>query len=113
MAAGLPKELEERFNKEISENPVMLYIKGSPDFPMCGFSAGAAEAFKQLGVSVGHVNVLENPDVWEGIKLFTGWDTIPQVFVGGEFIGGCDITQELFASGELKKKVEAALAHNR
>lgn len=108
MANGLPKELEEQFKREITENKVMLYMKGTPDFPMCGFSAGAVQPFKELGVEVGHVNVLENPDAWEGIKVFTGWDTIPQVFVGGEFIGGCDITNELYATGELQQKIQAA-----
>lgn len=112
MAVTLPRELEERFEKEIADNKVMIYMKGTPDFPMCGFSAGAVQPFKEMGVPVGYVNVLEDPEVWEAIKVFSGWDTIPQVFVDGEFIGGCDITQELYESGELQKQLNAALGRS-
>jgi len=102
-------DLMERFKKEVNSNPVVIYMKGSPDFPMCGFSRGAVEALTAVGAPVAYVNVLQDPEAWEGIKVYSGWPTIPQIFIGGEFVGGCDIVRELWLSGELEKRVEEAL----
>jgi len=109
--AELPERLKERFETEVHSQPVMLYMKGTPDFPMCGYSQRAAQCFKTLGVSVGHVNVLEDPEAWEGIKLYSDWPTIPQIFIGGEFVGGSSIVVEMLESGELGEKVNAARAN--
>lgn len=106
--AELPDELRERFEREVNSQPVMLYMKGTPEFPMCGYSQRAAQCFKTLGVPVGHVNVLTDPEAWEGIKLYSDWPTIPQIFVGGEFVGGSSIVVEMLESGELEEKVKAA-----
>lgn len=95
---------QERIRKQISENPVVLYMKGTPDAPMCGFSAAAVQILEACGVDeVATVNVLEDAEVRQGIKEFSSWPTIPQLYVKGEFVGGADIMREMHASGELQK----------
>jgi monothiol glutaredoxin len=94
----------------VESHPVVLFMKGTREMPMCGFSAATVGVLKTLGVPFETVNVLADPAVREGIKTFTSWPTIPQVFVGGKFIGGCDIVREMHASGELAKLVAAATA---
>lgn len=96
-------ELKQHFENEIAANDVVLYMKGNPMMPMCGFSARVAGVFQQLGVNVHGVNVLENEEVRQGIKDFTDWPTIPQTYIKGEFIGGCDIILEMYETGELKQ----------
>jgi monothiol glutaredoxin len=91
-----------RIETEIGENPVMLYMKGNPRFPQCGFSARVVQILTHLGVPFGSANVLEDPELREGIKQFSNWPTIPQLYVKGEFVGGCDIITEMFQSGELE-----------
>ena len=86
---------------EIKTNDVMLFMKGTPVFPMCGFSATTVEVLTKVGVKFGTVNVLESNEMREGIKVFSNWPTIPHLYVKGEFIGGCDIVKEMFESGEL------------
>lgn len=95
-----PKEMIET---QIKSKPAFIFMKGTPNFPMCGFSARTVEVLKAANVDFGYVNILENAEVWEALKAFTNWPTSPQVFVKGEFIGGCDITCEMFESGELQK----------
>jgi monothiol glutaredoxin len=107
--AELTPELKERFDREVHSAPVFLYMKGTPEFPMCGYSQRAAGCFAALGVPVGHVNVLTDPEAWEGIKLYSDWPTIPQIFIGGEFVGGSSIVMEMLESGELEEKVQEAL----
>jgi monothiol glutaredoxin len=92
----------ERIQAEITDNPVVLYMKGTPMFPQCGFSARVVQILSHLNVKFKGVNVLEDPGVREGIKQFTNWPTIPQLYVKGEFVGGCDIVTEMFQSGELE-----------
>lgn len=92
----------DRIKKEISDNDVVLYMKGSAIFPQCGFSAAVVQVLSQLGVPFKDVNVLEDAALRQGIKDFTQWPTIPQLYVKGEFIGGCDIVREMFESGELQ-----------
>ena len=87
--------------KDISENEVMLYMKGTPVFPQCGFSAAVVHVLSELGVKFKSVDVLKDSDVRQGIKEFSNWPTIPQLYVKGEFVGGCDIVKEMFETGEL------------
>ena len=91
----------ERIQADITENPVVLYMKGTPVFPQCGFSARVVQILSHMGVPFKGVNVLEDMEIREGIKAFTNWPTIPQLYVKGEFVGGCDIVMEMFQSGEL------------
>ncbi|GBD25824.1 Glutaredoxin 4 [bacterium HR30] len=94
--------------KEIRENKVIIYMKGNPQFPMCGFSAAAVECLKQYGYPFAHVDVLEDPEKREAIKQFSNWPTIPQIYIDGQFIGGCDIIRELHATGELRSLLDRA-----
>ena len=87
--------------KDISENDVMLYMKGTPVFPQCGFSAAVVHVLSELGVKFKSADVLKDPELRQGIKEFSNWPTIPQLYVKGEFVGGCDIVKEMFESGEL------------
>ncbi len=96
----------DRIQKEIDDNPVLLFMKGNPSFPQCGFSAAVAEVLARTGVQYKGVDVLADMDIREGIKAFSNWPTIPQLYVKGEFVGGCDIVREMFESGELKKVFE-------
>jgi monothiol glutaredoxin len=91
----------EQIRRDITDNDVVLYMKGTPVFPMCGFSAAVAQVMNHLGVDYHSVNVLDDPGVRDGIKQFSDWPTIPQLYVKGEFIGGCDIVREMFETGEL------------
>ncbi|MEM1381363.1 MAG: Grx4 family monothiol glutaredoxin [Pseudomonadota bacterium] len=88
--------------EQIESNDVMLFMKGSPQFPQCGFSAAVVQILNYLGVEYGSLNVLESDDLRQGIKSFSDWPTIPQLYVKGEFVGGCDIIKEMFEQGELK-----------
>ena len=93
--------IAERIQSEVTENPVMLYMKGTAMFPQCGFSARVVQILSHLGVPFSTANVLEDPELRDGIKQFSNWPTIPQLYVKGEFVGGCDIVTEMFQSGEL------------
>jgi len=95
-----------RIQAEISDNPVVLYMKGTPVFPQCGFSARVVQILSHVGVPFKGVNVLEDMALREGVKSFTNWPTIPQLYVKGEFVGGCDIVTEMFQSGELQTLLE-------
>ena len=94
--------VQERIQKLISENPVVLFMKGTPESPQCGFSGQVVQILDYLGAPVVGVNVLEDAEIRQGIKEFANWPTIPQLYVKGEFIGGCDIAREMFQSGELQ-----------
>jgi monothiol glutaredoxin len=91
-----------RIQNDITTNTVMLYMKGNPQFPQCGFSSRVVQILNHLGVQYQSANVLEDPALRDGIKQFSNWPTVPQLYVGGEFIGGCDIVTEMFQSGELE-----------
>ena len=93
--------VSQNIENEINSNDVMLFMKGTPVFPMCGFSARVVEILNKVGVKFGSVNVLESDEMREGIKTYSNWPTIPQLYVKKEFIGGCDIITEMFESGEL------------
>lgn len=92
----------ETIRNEIENNDVMLFMKGTPQFPQCGFSAAVVQILNYLGVEYGSMNVLADEDVRHGIKTFSDWPTIPQLYVKGEFVGGCDIVREMFEKGELR-----------
>ena len=96
----------QRIKDDISSNDVVLYMKGTPVFPMCGFSAAVVQVLSHMGVKFKGINVLEDPSIRQGIKDFSNWPTIPQLYVKGEFLGGCDIAKEMFQSGELKQLLE-------
>ncbi len=100
-------DAQERIRKQVTENKVVLYMKGTPEAPQCGFSAAAVQMLEACGVEeVATVNVLADPDIRQGIKEFSNWPTIPQLYVSGEFVGGTDIMREMYQSGELKKILE-------
>ncbi|NVN11261.1 MULTISPECIES: Grx4 family monothiol glutaredoxin [Nguyenibacter] len=95
--------ITQRIQQDIDANPVMLYMKGTAQFPQCGFSAKVVQILGHVGVPFQTANVLADPELRQGIKDFTNWPTVPQLYVKGEFIGGCDIVTEMFLSGELEK----------
>ncbi len=96
--------VQDTIREQVQGHPIVLYMKGSPQFPQCGFSATATQLLKMAGAeAVFTVDVLQNPEIREGIKQFANWPTIPQLYVNGEFVGGCDIIRELYQSGELQK----------
>ncbi len=96
-------ETLDKIKLQIQDNPIILYMKGTPEQPQCGFSAQAVRALQQCGAQFAHVNILENPDIRRELPIYAQWPTFPQLWVKGELIGGCDIMLELLASGELKE----------
>jgi len=96
----------ERIKQDVTSNPVVLYMKGTPVFPQCGFSAAVVEILGELGVKFKGIDDLTAPEIRQGIKEFSSWPTIPQLYVKGEFIGGCDIIREMAETGELKQLLE-------
>jgi monothiol glutaredoxin len=105
---GANVDAQERIKQQVTGNPVVLYMKGTPQFPQCGFSANAVQILKACGVTdLLTVNVLEEPEIRQGIKQYANWPTIPQLYVKGEFVGGSDIMREMFQSGELQKLLQA------
>jgi len=96
----------DRIKQDVTSNPVVLYMKGTPFFPQCGFSAAVVQILSELGVKFKGVDVLTDPEIRQGIKEFSTWPTIPQLYVKGEFVGGCDIIREMFETGELKELLE-------
>ena len=93
----------QRIQQDITDNDVVLYMKGTPVFPQCGFSAAVVQVLSELGVKFKGIDVLTDPSLRQGIKEFSSWPTIPQLYVKGEFIGGCDIVREMYSSGELRE----------
>lgn len=98
----------ERIKSQLSSNPVLLYMKGTPDFPQCGFSATAVRALNAVGAKFEAVNIFEEPELREALKQYSNWPTYPQLYVKGELLGGCDIIVEMYNSGELKKVIDEA-----
>jgi monothiol glutaredoxin len=94
--------IHDQITAEITQNPVVLFMKGTPDFPQCGFSGQVVQILEYVGAPFKGVNVLEDAELRQGIKEFSNWPTIPQLYVKGEFVGGCDIVREMFQSGELQ-----------
>ncbi len=96
-------DINERIDEQLNGNEVLLYMKGTPDFPQCGFSGQTVAALKAIGKPFAYVNIFEDPEVREGLKQYSNWPTFPQLYVKGELIGGADIVIEMFESGELQK----------
>lgn len=102
-------DVQEIIRSQVTSNPVVLYMKGTPQFPQCGFSSTAVQILKHSGVSqFFSVNVLENDEIRSGIKEFANWPTIPQLYINGEFVGGCDIMREMYENGELQQMLAGA-----
>jgi len=102
-----PMDIKQRIQEEVARHPVVLYMKGTPQFPQCGFSNLAVQVLNACGVQEFHsVNVLADPEVRQGIKDFSNWPTVPQLYVNGEFVGGSDIMREMYQSGEMQKLLE-------
>ena len=99
-------DVTERIKQQLSDNAVLLYMKGTPDFPQCGFSAQAVAALKACGTEFAYVNIFEDPELREALKGYSNWPTYPQLYVNGELIGGSDIAVEMYHSGELKQLLE-------
>jgi len=98
----------ERIKSQISSDPVVLYMKGTPDFPQCGFSAQTVAALRAVGANFRHVNIFEDPELRDALKRYSNWPTYPQLYVKGELVGGCDIALEMYQSGELAKLLKDA-----
>ncbi len=98
--------IEQFIDNEVKSNDVVLFMKGTPQFPMCGFSGQLVQILDHLGVAYKGVNVLESDDIRNGIKAYSNWPTIPQLYVKGEFVGGCDIVREMFQAGELQQALK-------
>ena len=112
MSQTTTSPVQARIESDITANPVMLYMKGTAMFPQCGFSARVVQILTHVGVQFATANVLEDPDLRDGIKQFSNWPTVPQLYVKGEFVGGCDIITEMFQSGELETLLtEKGVAH--
>ena len=102
----MEQSTKDKIQNIIDENDVLLFMKGTPVMPQCGFSAAVVGVLSHMGIKYNSVNVLEDPEIREGIKEFSDWPTIPQLYVKKEFVGGCDIIKEMYASGELAKHFE-------
>jgi monothiol glutaredoxin len=102
----------ERIKQDIADNEIVLYMKGTPVFPQCGFSAAVVQVLTHLGVKFKGIDILTDPSLRQGIKEFSNWPTIPQLYVKGEFVGGCDIVREMYQSGELQQLLaDRGIAH--
>jgi len=102
-------DAQQRIRQQVSSNPVVLYMKGTAQFPQCGFSGAAVQMLKACGVkNLVTVDVLADPEIREGIKIYANWPTIPQLYINGEFVGGADIMREMYQQGELQRQLEAA-----
>ena len=101
-------DVNERIKTTLAEHPIVLYMKSTPQFPMCGFSARTSQALAAAGAEFFSVNVLEDPDIRANLPRYSNWPTFPQLYINGELIGGCDITLELYESGELQRMVAEA-----
>lgn len=98
----------ERIDEQVKNNPIVIYMKGSPQMPMCGFSSRASQAMQSCGVEFAYVNVLEDPEIFENLPRYQNWPTFPQIYVNGELIGGHDILMEMYQKGELEPILKAA-----
>jgi len=101
----MSEDINNLIKNEIGQNDICLFMKGTPDAPQCGFSMAISNTLKILEVNFKGINVLENEELRQGLKVFSDWPTIPQLYIKGEFVGGCDIVKEMYESGELQKKL--------
>lgn len=105
----MANDIQAQIEEMVKKNKILIYMKGNPTFPMCGFSAATIQIFNSLGVPYETVDVLEDSAIRDGIKRYSSWPTIPQVYINGEFVGGCDIIREMHTNGELESLVHAAV----
>jgi monothiol glutaredoxin len=105
-------DVTQQIEQTVRNNKIMIFMKGTRNFPQCGFSAATVQVFENLGVPFETADVLADQDLREGIKRYSNWPTIPQVFINGKFVGGCDIIRELYESGELETLVKAAVGNS-
>ncbi|WP_297527318.1 Grx4 family monothiol glutaredoxin [Thiohalobacter sp.] len=103
-------DVMERIQQAVDSHPVVIFMKGTPQMPMCGYSSRAAQALQACGEEFAYVNVLADPEIFENLPRFQNWPTFPQIYINGELIGGCDITLELYQKGELQKMVKEAVS---
>ncbi len=103
----------ETIGQQVAENPVIIYMKGTPEFPQCGFSFRAVQALQACEVEFAHVNILADPEIFNALPKFADWPTFPQVYIDGELIGGCDITIEMYQKGELQTMAAEAIAKSQ
>ena len=101
-------DVNERIKDQLESNPVLLYMKGTPDFPQCGFSGQTVAALKAIGRPFAYVNIFEDQEIREGLKTYSNWPTFPQLYIDGELIGGADIVVEMYHSGELKQALQGS-----
>ena len=101
-------DVKQRIQEQLESNPVVLYMKGTPDFPQCGFSAAAVRTLEACGASFAYVNIFEDPELRDALKKYSNWPTYPQLYVKGELVGGSDILTEMFRNGELQKLLQEA-----
>ena len=104
----MDRNVMEEIKNEIAANKIVIYMKGTKEMPRCGFSAAAVEVLRTYGVPFKDINVLEDPEKWQAVKQYSDWPTIPQIYIGGEFVGGSDIVREMHAKGELEPIVRKA-----
>ena len=104
----MARSVMDEIQKEVDENPVLIYMKGTKDAPQCGFSAAAIQVLSTYGVPFKDVNVLADQEKWAAVKTFSSWPTIPQIYIGGKFIGGCDIIRDMHAKGQIAPLIEQA-----
>ena len=100
--------VSQKIQEQLKSNPVVLYMKGTPDFPQCGFSASAVRTLEACGASFAYVNIFEDPELREALKQYSNWPTYPQLYVNGELVGGCDIALDMYRKGELKQLLAEA-----
>lgn len=105
----MTRAINDEITKEVADNAVLIYMKGTKEAPRCGFSAAAVQVLSSYGVPFRDVDVLADPDKWAAVKSFSQWPTIPQIYIGGRFIGGCDILREMHAKGEIAPLIEQAV----
>ena len=101
-------DVMQRIDEQVKSNPIVIYMKGTPQMPMCGFSSRASQAMQSCGVEVAYVNVLSDPEVFENLPRYQNWPTFPQIYVNGELIGGHDILMEMYQKGELQPLLQTA-----
>ena len=100
--------IQAKIDEQVKKNKIILYMKGTPSFPMCGFSAATIQVLDSYNVAYESVNVLDDPAIRDGVKRYSNWPTVPQLYINGEFVGGCDIVREMHAKGELEPLIRAA-----
>jgi len=109
----MSRQVMDEIKQEVESNPVLVYMKGTKEMPQCGFSAAVIQVLGSYGVPVKDVNVLVDQEKWAAVKTFSQWPTIPQIYIGGKFVGGCDIVREMHAKGEIAPLIEQAFAAKR